>query len=273
MPDYQSEAELETNLVKRLTGLGWEEVVIPAGEEGSASVQIQALEPGTRGNQPPGAVNQISAPSGADLLVRNPLEIAGGTDLEVPAPTQEDREQLEKELRHSLQERALEQIQNQIEDDDILLSEYPEIKKMEQKAFRPGPGEPGDNLELTLRAVLSIWVVKEQDLLELGRKAVQARSISSQHQPLEDTLQVTNLSQPRSNSTSTASWRVQFRWREAPVLKPDHLRSLILGAAPAKARRILSEELALDTPPRIDLPPGWWFRLPLLPFRIQFQSN
>lgn len=41
MPDYQSEAELEANLVKRLTGLGWEEVVIPDAAALKANLKRQ----------------------------------------------------------------------------------------------------------------------------------------------------------------------------------------------------------------------------------------
>lgn len=246
-----------------------EEVKIPTGDPNQAAARVQAEQPGSSGNQPAGSINQLISNLGADLTVANPEKIQGGSDLQVPAPSQRDREKLTQQLLEDLQNQAEETFQNMLNAGDLLIHETPEITQIQEKTFVPDQGAPGDHLELTLRIQFSTWVVKGEDLTKLGEDILQTRSLTDEFQPVIDTLQISNQNLSVKSGSDRASWDLVIRWKQKATFDRDSLTRMILGLHPGQARKVLSDQLSLDKPPLIQLTPGWWFRLPVLPFRVQ----
>jgi hypothetical protein len=53
---------------------------------------------------------------------------------------------------------------------------------------------------------------------------------------------------------------------------PNTISSLIIGLTPDAASSRLTNLLIMASPPLITITPTWWHRLPIIPFRITFQT-
>lgn len=260
---------VSTSSAKPIRYILLEEVKVPAGDPNKTAARIRAVQPGSAGNQPAGSVNRLISNLGADLAVSNPERIQGGTGLPVPAPNQQDREKLTQDLLQELQIQAGETLQTMLSEGDLLFKETPEITKIQEKVFSPTRGTPGENLELTMRVQFSTWMVKKEDLSKLAEGILQTRGFSEKFQPLIDTLQISNQNFSVVSDSDQAHWNLIIRWKQKATYDREILTRMILGLTPGQAKEVLTEHLSLDKPPVIQIKPGWWFRLPVLPFRIQ----
>mgnify|MGYP006278018495 CR=1 FL=1 len=244
-------------------------IILTPGEDNRAEVPIRAAKPGSRGNLPAGSLTQIAAEFGADLVVTNPEATRGGSDLVVRAPGPDDRKELLENLTAELREEARDSFEKILEPGDILLSDLPMIHKIQEENYQPGEDVPAETLQLTLRIQFSAWVVEQEDIHQLGEEIVQSASIDDQFRPLLETLEIQNRTQPVLINTDTARWRIQLRWRQKAAFEEKVLARQILGQSRNRALQTVKDQLALDQSPALNLRPSWWFRIPLLPFRIQ----
>lgn len=246
-----------------------QEVVVPAGIGEQVQAAVLALEPGTVGNQPAGIINGISAPAGADLTVHNPEPIRGGSDVQVTQPTERDRRILAQQVKEGLKTLAQAGIQESLEEGDILLSQSPRLKDVKLEEYNPPEGEPGETLELVLRAQYAAWVIKHDDLMDLAREVVQARRDAEHFRPLPESINLVHENKPAVTQEGEARWEMTVRWRQEPVIDKNIILQKVLGQPPHKAQEELAREYDLDPPPEINLRPRWWPWMPYLPFRIE----
>jgi len=240
----------------------------PAGRGEQTSIRIQALEAGTSGNVEASQITRINQAFGADLSVDNPEQTSGGTDLYIPSPNQEDREKLSLSLNEELGNIALDKIQQQLSSEDILLSPDLTQEEIIQEEFSPLVGSSGNTLTLTRKARFYMVYISGEDLRTLALKAINARYTGDETEPILDSVTLTHLSSPEPRLDQSFGWDLGVEWKEIRVV-PDHeIIQLVLGKKMADAEIILQESLDLKYPPIIKLSPGWWVRLPSLPFRI-----
>ena len=247
------------------------EVVVPAGLGEEIEVDIQALKPGEEGNQDSAVISAIASPLGADLKVTNPEPTRGGADMIIPAPTAADREKLTQAVLEELEASALDLIKEKISPEDVLLSTAPLIKEIELQDYFPAEDQPGDELELTMRIQFSAWVVRGDDLYELGQKTMTSSQTSAGFQPVPETLQIINLTRPILQEEE-AYWDMLVMWQIKAVWNTAEIGRLLLGQNPLQAREFLMEKYELDHEPTISLSPAWWPRLPFLPFRMTVEG-
>lgn len=245
------------------------ERTLSPGEEHQAEIPIQAAEPGARGNLPAGSVSQITADFGADLTVTNPEPTRGGTDLLVKAPNARDREKLLESLTADLREEARASFDKILEPGDLLLTDLPLVTKIQEEIYQPVEDTPSETLQLSLRIQFSAWVVKREDLRQLGEEIVRASAVEDGYRPLLDTLEIDHQTEPVMITQNTARWRINLRWQEKASFDEPALARRILGHSRNRAVQTIKQDLGLDQSPVIEFRPGWWFRIPLLPFRIQ----
>ncbi len=244
-------------------------VTVPAGIGEEVRVNIKAKEPGSAGNQNAGAVSGIGADVGADLTVTNPDPIRGGKDIYIALPTDRDRERLTNRAMTELEETALDRIRQKMGPGDILISETPIIKEIEEKTFIPEEGEPGDRLELIIRVQFSGWVVKGDDLNKLAEEVMHTSQTSSQYQPIPETLTFASDTKLTVTENKEVEWKLTVKWQRKPKYEKNQIVRLVLGQTPELAKRELTKEYNLTNPPQISTRPSWWPRLPFLPFRIE----
>ncbi|HUZ77204.1 MAG TPA: baseplate J/gp47 family protein [Chloroflexota bacterium] len=81
---------------------------------GTSTLPVQAMQPGTEGNVPAGAVNAIAGSLAGSLGVVNTQPISGGTDKQVGMLSQQDQTQAKEALRQQLTQQGLQQIRSQL---------------------------------------------------------------------------------------------------------------------------------------------------------------
>lgn len=247
------------------------QVVVPAGLGEEAEVKVRATEPGANGNQDAETITAIGSSLGADLKVTNPEPITGGADMLIPSPSAKDRDTLTQAVLDELETNALNAISDKISPEDLLLSTAPLIKEIELQHYSPAEGQPGDELELTMRVQFSAWVARGDDLRELGQATMAASQPSDNSQPIPGTLHIVNLSTPTLQGEK-AEWELLVMWQNKTVWDTTEIAQFLVGQNPLLVQELLTEKYTLDHQPVISLNPAWWPRLPFLPFRVDVEG-
>ncbi|MEJ2447309.1 MAG: baseplate J/gp47 family protein [Anaerolineales bacterium] len=249
------------------------EASIPPGAGEQSQVEIEAQNPGETGNVAEGQIQLINYQAGAELTVTNPEPTSGGSDLLIPAPTETDRIELSRQIDQILEEKARQQIQMILQDQDLLLSSQLKDHVVVEESYAPGLEAPGDALWLERTVQYPVYYASYQDLIALSNQLVQAQYQNSSFQPLLESIALAKVTDPTEDRDLQFSWQMEISWEEIPIINPDEINPLIQGKPIKQAGAILVEDLGLDQEPDIKTWPGWWDRIPLLPFRIMITTG
>jgi hypothetical protein len=238
-----------------------------SGPGQTLSLPVKSIHPGSQGNLPANRLVSIEGPLGVQLAATNPEPTSGGQDRKAPAPSQTDRWRLSVRLGESLKETALNEARNQAQQDDILFIDSLTLLRTLEETYQPADSQPADFVSLNLRLEFDVLAASAADIEQLGQSVLDA-NLPSGFAPVENTLEVTNLTEPALGQDSIARWKLRLERQVQAVLPPDQAVKLSLGLPPEEAENRLAQALPLETRPRIALTPDWWPRLPVLPFRI-----
>lgn len=288
LPDQPARGEVQfTNLTDQAVSIPEGTVVLSQGEQAqrfrvtrggelaagpgeTILLPVIALSPGSQGNLPAGRLVAIEGLLGTQASVSNLQATRMGSDRTESMPTAEDRRLLAERLRNSLDETALKEIQAQLGPGDLLASSTLQLVETLEETFEPAEDQPADQLRLNLRLKYRAQAVTAEDLNALA-KAVFDANLPAGYVPVDGSLRVENLSEPQPAGGTMLKWRLHaYRYLLAQT-PASQVTRLVLGFAPEKARQRLQSELALEEPPQISLAPGWWPRMPILPFRVTVQ--
>jgi hypothetical protein len=238
-----------------------------SGPGQTLSLPVKSIHPGSQGNLPANRLVSIEGPLGVQLAATNPEPTSGGQDRKAPAPSQTDRWRLSVRLAESLKETALNEARNQALQDDILFIDSLTLLRTLEETYQPADSQPADFVSLNLRLEFDVLAASAADIEQLGQSVLDA-NLPSGFAPVENTLEVTNLTEPVLGQDSITRWKLRLERQVQAVLPPDQAVKLSLGLPPEEAENRLAQALPLETRPRIALTPDWWPRLPVLPFRI-----
>ncbi len=248
-----------------------EMITLPEGYGSQGSVAIKAVVPGISGNLSSDQITEINAEFGADVTVTNPDPTSGGSDLAVPAPTEADREQVFNRALLESAELAILASETQITPADLLLCDSPQLEEIREQAYTPQVGMPADHIRIDLSVEYSCYYVLEQDLQQLTETFLTRRYQGEKKQPILDSVSYTQIGYPAMDGQLSTPWEMKITWRETPRIdKPEAIRQ-VLGLSPQQAAEVLTQAYDLETAPEIKLIPGWWIRMPVLPFRIEMK--
>jgi hypothetical protein len=236
---------------------------IAAGIGQTLSLQIQALQAGSSGNQPAFRLDAIEGPLGLRLTVANLTPARGGSERIVTAPRESDRQQLFESLERELRLSALRELQSQLADGDLLIEiSLGMVEQLEQDYF-PAGDSPADMVELTLRLEYQAHLIRASELRALASDVLNI-SMPPGYTDLPDTLQFEIVPQPQGDKFLLKASR-----QTQSVIDPARAAAAILGLDPQQASQRLSDGFRLAETPKIRMFPAWWPRLPLLPGRIE----
>jgi hypothetical protein len=244
-----------------------QEETIPVGPEG-ATIPIKALEQGSSGNIPAGEIVAIEGTLGLNLTVTNKRSVSGGADFTSTAPSDSDYERVYKQLVASLQETAYSEFKLRLQTGDILLSSSPVLQQTLEESYTPEIGQPSDYLDLTLRLEFLLPYASGVDLYQLGRVVLE-RHTTEDFTPRPETLQINQLSEPKTQGEAEANWKIQASWQMGADIDAAKAIALTLGLTPEQATQQLVDQMPIEADAEIRLTPTWWPRLPVLPFRIK----
>jgi hypothetical protein len=241
----------------------------PPEQGGQFTMEVEAYLPGESGNIPANQITNINLEVGAELTVTNPLPTEGGTDIHIPAPTLVDKLKLTQDMTHLLKEIAGEEIEAGLGSEDILLTNR--LNKFEniREEFSPQGGAPGELLWLDKSVQYLVYYVSADDLYNLASDLVKAQYQDSSYIPDLNSIQLLSTSPPEKFSEGNYQWEMQVSWVDSQTVSEEEISEWISGESLEEAEKLLLINLDLEEVPQIILQPGWWPRVPALPFRIQ----
>jgi hypothetical protein len=245
-------------------------VTTKAGEAppgGTIQLPVECTTPGPQGNLPADSLMAIEGLLGTQLSAINPNPTSGGNERRLPVPTQADRLKLAERLRLALEKSAEQEIQDQLEPGSLLIPGSLKLVKTLDESYQPEQSLPADTLALSQRLEYQAQYVDAATLRSLAQTVFDA-NLPVGYSVLPGSLQLEILTQPVAGQDGLARWSLHAtRQVQARIADADAVQ-LSLGLDPLQAISRLRASLPLEQPPRIELQPDWWPRLPFLPFRI-----
>jgi hypothetical protein len=234
----------------------------------SVIVTARAIKPGSSGNLLPKKLVVIEGDLRMNLTVTNPNATQGGTDATVPTPTEHDFHILSDHLRNQLKQAALTEMQSILPSEDTLIT--PTISMIEtlNETSIPLIGEPGNQIELTMRLRFQSQAVSGEVLRSLVTPILDS-NIPSGYLALRNSLAITQLTTPSLAQDGIAHWTVAAVRKLQVVIKAYQAIDLVRGETVANAKEDLTASLPLMDKAQIFLIPTWWPRLPFMSMRIR----
>ncbi len=241
---------------------------VTIGPNKSQVIPARAIKPGTAGNLRANKLLIIEGIPTTDITVTNPSATRAGSDATVPAPTNQDLQILRARLFDQLKQSALVKMQSILPRDDILiLPTMTMVETLEETAI-PIVGEPGNDLEVSMRVRFQSQAVSG-DVLNRLVSPVLDSSTPAGYISIDNSMVLTHLSQPSSSQDGTIHWTVSARRKLQVDILASQAIEIVKGMTVAQAKASLATSLPLSSLAQIELTPKWWPRLPYLAMRIQ----
>lgn len=277
--------------VAQFTNLGAENITIPAGtvvmtdtlirfatltetslltgENGIVEVRIEALDAGEQGNVDAGTIRVIEGTLGLSATVNNPEPTIGGTNVNLPGATEEDRARLRDDVLNALFLQAKEQMLASLSEGDLLIEDTLDIQEVQREEFTPPPGKTAATLSLSVQAEFVARYILADDLKSLASSSVMA-SIAPGFSPSSE-MSFNVLDVPVTDTAGVTSFRLQASQIALRDIDLMQVYNLIRGRSPQAAAVAVQEALSLQNEPQITITPSWWKWLPLIPFNISVE--
>jgi hypothetical protein len=191
---------------------------LPAGPGETVLLPVRALAPGSQGNLPEGSLVAIEGMLGTQVSATNPQATYAGSDRQEPSASVDDRRLLAERLHSSLEKTAQQELQDRLAPGDLLLLPTLELVETLEESFRPGEGQPADQLTLKLRLKYRAQAVLADDVEKLARSVFDA-NLPRGFAPVEGSLRVESLgalepaAQGLGLEAAPTKWKIQANRR------------------------------------------------------------
>lgn len=240
---------------------------MPAGLGKSAIIPVKALLPGEEGNLSARSIDAIDGSLGLSLGVTNTSAMSGGSSKPGSAVSEVDLITLENRLKKTLLQTATDHVMSLLHpQDQIVPKTLTQVSILDESHF-PKVGQPGDVLTLSLHAEFSAYYLSGNDLQSLALTVLDANKPGG-YLPINNAIKIKPIDEPSIDSNNAVQWKYQAERTLQAAIDTQKAVALIPGLSPKDATQHLVASLNLTKNPVINLFPGWWPRLPLLPLRI-----
>lgn len=246
------------------------EVILPAGDGMMVTAPVEAAVNGTGGNLPAETVFSMEGTVGPDVLVSNAEAFTGGKDRSLPAVSKSDLEKLRRQLMDTITASAKQDLAAALREDQHLLEDSVALVQVLEESMLPAVGSPGDTLNLSLRAEFKGLAVSMNDVDQLAKASLDA-NLGDDRFAIPSSLSVKTLSTPVETSDGRLAWSVTATRKTILKVSEDAMLKAIMSKRPSVAAANLAAILDLEKPPAISLSPSWWFWMPSMGFRVQFE--
>lgn len=245
---------------------------LAAGVDKTVDVPIRAIEAGTTGNLPVGALVSIEGELGASLAVTNSAPTTGGTDKSAPIQTAPDRSNLRTALLDDILGQCGTKIQQTFTDGDVYFPDTLDVSQVLSETYFPAEDQSGETLSLTMRVQCQVQFAGQTDLYALSKISLDA-TLPEGYAPFSNDLKILHSSTPLTGTDGVTHWEMQVQRFLRARLDPMNAVQLSVGRKPADAVIQLKKSLQLAGSPVIQIKPAWWPWMPLIPFRITISSG
>ena len=234
----------------------------------SITLAARAIMPGPSGNLSANKLVVLEGVMGQYLTVTNPDAMNGGTEASVPSPSNQDMSDLRRHLLSKLLQDAMVEMQPVLPVDDILITPtITSVETLAETAF-PSIGEPGGQLEISIRVKVRAQVVSGENLHNLILPVMDSYTPQG-FLAIAQSLEITQMSSPTLGQDGKTHWAIQASRKLQAVVTQAQVAELISGRTMLQASDRLSSALPLAKNADIIMAPGWWPRLPFLTMRIE----
>jgi hypothetical protein len=245
------------------------DVEVPAGLGAQVEVPIEAVDVGVGGNVAANLINEVEGVAALAVRVSNPQPTTGGGARQVPSVTQEDKDRLRAALLLQLQQRALAQMQDNLDEQEYLLPESLAVAEILDETYDRFVGEEAPSLGLQIRARVSAQKVGMQDANALVYAAI-ASKVPSGYELIPEGLLFerteTLVPADRNGNLTLVMRGIGFAAARLDMAK---VRKAIAGKPVESARLYLLQSLPLQADPDVRVWPKWFSRLPYFTFRTE----
>ncbi|HSB67461.1 MAG TPA: baseplate J/gp47 family protein, partial [Anaerolineales bacterium] len=228
----------------------------------------QAMLPGSSGNLYAYELDTIAGELEQYLEVINPDSMTGGTEVRVPSPNEDNFANLRQRLLSEMMQGALVQLQSITPTGDILLSPTLSATEIVNETTFPNIGEPGNDLELSMRVRVEGQVVSAESLHNLITPIMDSYTPDS-FSSLGNTLEIIPIKNPTLAKEGKVHWTIRATRQLLSSITPGQITGQVLGKSVSQAVQRLIKTLPLAGTPDIVLAPSWWPCMPFLTMRIQ----
>ena len=244
---------------------------VAAGVGKTVDLPIWAVEAGSSANLPVDSLLAIQGDLGTSLAVTNSKPTTGGSDQTAAIQTAFDRITLHAELMADILEECQSELQQTLMPGDIFFPGSLAGSQVLSETYFPADGQAGDTLSITLRLKCQAQFTRAEDINKLAVMLLNV-NMPEGYIPVSGGLVVQPVSAPVTDSEGFTRWDQQVQRLLQARLDPLNVEQIVLGHRPAVAVRLLNRSLPLAGSPVIQIVPGWWPWLPLIPFRITLST-
>lgn len=239
---------------------------VPAGIGNRAEADIVAVTPGPSGNVGAFLINVVEGSTGLSVSVINERPTSGGDVKQVGVVTAADKERLKAILLQRLRQEALARIREQLDAQEFVPPETLQAFVVSE-LYDKFVDELADSLGLKMQIVANAVAIAGHDANDVALDALQAAVPSDYYLAAQGLTfergEVRQIDERRRISfPMTASGIIVAK------LDTTGLREALQGQPIPRAEAIVRERLPLRKPPKIEVRPNWFNRMPELPFRI-----
>jgi len=243
------------------------EAQVDAGVGKTVDVPVVAVEAGSTGNLAVDSLVAIQGDLGTSLAVTNPTSTTGGSYRIATIQTALDRNTLHTTLMNEILDECKTDLQQTLLPGDLFLPGSLADSQVLNENYFPGEGQAGDTLSLTLRVQCKAQFASAVDMNSLGEKLLNV-DMPQGYIPVSGSLEVQPASIPLTDVDGITQWDLRVHRLLQPNVDNLHVEQISLGHLRATAAKLLVKSLPLAGSPVIQVKPGWWPWMPLIPYRI-----
>ncbi len=254
------------------------DVTVPAGSGQEVEVGIEAMptSAGRAGNVDSNLINTVVGPLEDSVNVINRVPTSGGETPTERVVSQQDRDNLLNLMRQQLQANAFVAMQPNLTASQFIVDETIRIaeERADETIFSAEVGDITDTLSLSMRVVVEAVAVDEDlaqrvvfaylsNQIERGR-VIEPESISYSRGPVSI-----------DSQAGTILFTISGNAMDRAQIDAELLRNRLAGRTIDNAIQYIVDEIDISdgSLPQIDLSPGLFRRMPVLPMRIEVVIN
>lgn len=241
-------------------------VFLPPGPGTEAVVEVEAAEPGTQGNLPPGTLDALEGDLGLQVQVVQEEPTGGGTSRRVSGVSAADRVAAERALREAALEQAAARLQADLEEDEVLLQEGLRLVEVTEEVYSQEIGQAATAIEGRLKGRVVGLAYRPADL-ETAVRTLLDGQVPRGWTGVPDSLAF-EVRQARPSGEGRVVLSVRAERSLARQFDRQGLAWSLRGLTPEGAVQLMEREFQVS-PLQITLFPGWFPRLPFHAPRIQ----
>lgn len=245
------------------------EALLSGDVNNTVLVGVEAVLAGESGNVDSGMITRAGGLESV-ISVENLTPTSGGTQQSFPTPLEEDYRKLEARLKVQLLAQCKEKLSAQQLDGMMVVAESTALGETLSFTQIPKSGEPSDRATLSMGVSCSALTVSTADEERLAALILD-ETLASGVMPVGSALNIEKTSPVTLDANGLFTWTENASRVLMPAWDQEKFIRLLSGKRVSVARAALQAVFLQPQDPAVQVWPGWWNLMPILPGRISVE--